>query len=94
MEYLKAKTHFGLLETEAQAHANPGAMRSADSVGGAGGGRDDSGEESGPGNNHGGGAAAHHAKRKKRRKLPKELETQLVQLLKVLSMIAVVLEQR
>lgn len=67
-------------------------MPIADSVGGIRDGRGDSGEESRPGSN--GGGVAHHPKQKKRGKLPKELEAQLVQLLKVSNMIAVVLEQR
>lgn len=71
-----------------QALANHNVMPIADCVGGARDGGDDSGEEM-PGTSHGGGS-----KQKKRGKLPKELEAQLVQLLKVLNMIAVVLEQR
>lgn len=68
---------------------NHGVLPIADSAGGAGDGGDDSGEESRPVSGHGGAS-----KQKKRGKLPKELAAYLVQLLKVTSMMAVVLEQR
>ena len=72
-----------------QASVNHGVVPMADSVGGTRDGGDDSGEEARPGAGQGKGG-----KQKMRGKLPKELTAYLVQLLKVLDMIAVVLEQR
>lgn len=78
--------------TRRQAHLRSG-MAMADSAVGIRGGGDEGGKESRPDSNHGGGVA-HHPKQKKRGKLPKQLEPELVQLLKVLNMMAAVLEQR
>lgn len=75
-----------------QARENHGGTPAADSVGGARSGQGNDGEEPRPGSNHGAETGtAHIAGRKK---LPRELQSQLARLLKVLNMIPVVLEQR